>query len=266
MTEGKPLQDRRVLVTRPRERADAFARKLEALGAEPVILPTIALVPPEDWREVDRALQAISDYDWIVFTSPAGVRFTAERLDALGLTSAGLADARIAVIGPSTARALRSHGRKPDFMPSTFIADAIADELHDVDGQSFLLLRADIAREDLRHQLTERGARVDEVTAYRTEHRSFSSEEIAQVFGDGIDIATFTSGSTARAFVAALGAERTRLDGVTIASIGPITADVVRELGFDVDIVADEHTVDGLTDAIAREVTPSARDYGEARV
>ena len=266
MTGVQPLQGLRVLVTRPRERAQAFARKLEALGAVPVILPTIALVPPEDWSDVDRALRDMTDYDWVVFTSPAGVRFTAERLDALGPASPGLPSARIAVIGPSTARALRSHGREPDFMPSRFIADAIADELPDVRGQSFLLLRADIAREDLRHQLIERGARVDEVTAYRTEHRAFRAQEIADVFDAGVDVATFTSGSTARAFIEALGPQRSRLDGVTIACIGPITANVVRELGFDAEVVADVHTVEGLTDAIVQEVSPVAHHADEASV
>ena len=266
MTDGKPLQGRRVLVTRPRERAEVFARKLEDLGADPVVLPTIALVPPKDWTDMDRALRHLSDYGWVVFTSPAGVQFAVKRLEALGLSLDTLADRRIAVIGPSTARALRSHGREPDFMPSRFIADAIADELPDVDGQSFLLLRADIAREDLRHQLIERGARVDEVTAYRTEHRSFSPQEISQVFDKGVDVATFTSGSTARAFIEALGTERSRLDNVTVACIGPITADVVRELGIDVEVVADVHTIDGLTDAIVYEVTHGARDCHPANV
>lgn len=266
MTREQPLDGRRVLVTRPRERAEAFARKLESLGAESVILPTIALMPPEDWADMDRALRNLSDYDWIVFTSPAGVRFTVERLRDLGRSSDDLADRHIAVIGPSTARALRSHGREPDFIPSRFIADAIADELSDVRGRSFLLLRADIAREDLRHQLAQRGAHVDEVTSYRTEHRSLGSRAIAEAFDGGIDVATFTSGSTARAFIEGLGAERSRLDDVIVACIGPITADVVRELGVDVDVVADVHTIDGLTDAIVREVTRNAGDVHEARV
>ncbi len=266
MTHRSPLAGRRVLVTRPRERAEAFAQRLASLGAEPVIRPTIALVPPADWAEMDGALERLSRYDWIVFTSPAGVRFTLERLAALGRSSAELSDARIAVIGPSTARALRSHGVEPDFVPSRFIADAISDELPNVAGASFLLLRADIAREDLRHQLAERGAQVEAVTAYRTEHRALGADEIDALFDGGIDVATFTSGSTARAFIEALGAERSRLDGVTVACIGPITAEVVRELGVDVDIVAEVHTIDGLTDAILREVTPSARDHDQARV
>lgn len=266
MTHEKPLQGLRVLVTRPRERADVFARKVEDLGAEPVVMPTIALVPPENWSNVDRALQNLRNYGWIVFTSPAGVRFTIERLEALGFSPDQLASQQVAVIGPSTARALRLHEIEPDFMPSRYIADAIAEELPDVDGQSFLLLRADIAREDLRHQLIERGAHVDEVTAYRTKHRSFSSQEISQVFNDGIDVATFTSGSTARAFIEALGTERSRLNEVTIACIGPITANAVRDLGIRVDIVADVHTIDGLTDAIVQEVTHSARDHHQASV
>ena len=114
--------------------------------------------------------------------------------------------------------------------------------------------------------MIDRGAQVDDVTTYRTEHRSFSASEIAEVFDDGIDIATFTSGSTARAFFKALGEERIRLNGVTIACIGPITANVIGNLGFDVDIVARVHTIDGLLDAIVREVTESARDHDEARV
>ena len=268
MTNDKPLRNLRVLVTRPRERADVFARKLEDLGATPVVLPTIALVPPQDWSDVDRALRHLSSFDWVVFTSPAGVQFAMERLDALGLSNDELSERRIAVIGPSTARTLRTHGLEPDFMPSRFIADAIAEELSnsDVAGKAFLLLRADIAREDLRHQLIERGAHVDEVTAYRTEHRSFSPQEISQVFDKGIDVATFTSGSTARAFIEALGTERSRLDDITVACIGPITADAVRELGIDVDIVADVHTIDGLTDAIVHEVTHGARDCHPANV
>ena len=246
----KPLAGKRILITRPAEGAQDFAQKLRDLGAEPLLLPTIALVPPEDWGPVDRALGQLDRYDWVIFTSANGVRFALARLQALGLSVELLQRVRIAAIGPATAQALREHGLSVDFMPSKYVAEAIADGLGDVCGQRILLLRADIARRELRERLQAKGAHVDEIAVYRTQPATLKPEEVEQLFQQGIDIVTFTSASTVQALLKLLGAKRDLLDGVIVACIGPITARAAEEAGLQVHIVAREHTIDGLISAI----------------
>ena len=245
------LRGRRVLVTRPQSRAEGFVRKLWALGAEPVVLPVIELLPPEDWTPVDRALRALKEgaYDWVIFTSANGVRFALERLRRLELGVGALKGARLAAIGPATAQALEREGLEIAFMPQEFVAEAIAEGL-DAKERRVLLLRADVARRDLRELLQAQGARVEEVPVYRTRPARLEPERVREALRD-VDVVTFTSGSTVYALLDLLGDQRELLDGVIVACIGPITARAARERGLPVHIEAKEHTGDGLIRAIA---------------
>jgi len=73
--ERKPLFGRRILITRAREQASAFAQTLEAAGAEVVEFPTIRIVPPDSWEPLDAAIRRLREYRWAIFTSANGVRF-----------------------------------------------------------------------------------------------------------------------------------------------------------------------------------------------
>lgn len=255
-----PLRGRRVLVTRPRTQVEDFVQKLRALGAEPVVLSAIELLPPEDWTPVDRALRALREgaYDWAIFTSANGVRFALERLRRLGLGVGALKGARLAAIGPATAQALAREGLEVAFLPREFVAEAIAEGL-DAEGERVLLLRADVARRDLRELLRARGAHVEEVAVYRTRPARLEPPRVRGVLMS-VDVVAFTSGSTVHALLDVLGDQRELLDGVTVACIGPITARAARERGLPVHVEAREHTVDGLIRALVEFFAKEVRE------
>ncbi len=221
-------------------------------GAEPIEFPAIAIVPPEDCTPLDEAIATLDRYDWLVFTSVNGVRMFWERLDALGKDGRSLASTQVAAIGPSTAQALGAHGITADFVPTKYVSEEIAAGLVDVRGRRFLLPRAELAREALARLLREAGATVDEIASYRTRPGRGGRDVRALLEEGEIDAVTFTSSSTVRFFLQRIGTDAHRLlEGVTVACIGPITAQTARECGLHVDVVADTYTVDGLVQALA---------------
>ncbi len=241
-----PLRGRRILVTRAQEQAESLAEKIRTLGGEPVEFPTIAFAPLEDFDELDDALAQTGVFDWIIFTSANGVRFVAERLQTLGLRPRVFAAAKLAAIGPATARALEELGLRVDFVPTRFLGEQIASELPVEPGQRALLLHADIASEALARGLATRGVTVMNVSAYRTIMPPARPVDLSRV-----DAVTFTSSSTVRNFVAMLDdPAREALARIAVFCIGPVTAETARGLGLHVDAVATEHTMDGLIRAI----------------
>ena len=256
MAQRSRLSGRRVLVTRPEAQSEGLLRRLRALGAQPVVCPTIRIQGPADWRALDEAIGRLSDYDWLIFTSVNGVTFFFERLTALdaGLEALRSPRLRLAAIGPATAHALEAQGLAVAFVPSRYVAEAILEEIGSVAGSHILLPRADIARKALAEGLRDQGALVDEVTAYRTVSAAGEALMLPDELARGVDIATFTSPSTVHGFLDLLEAAGRpvgqALAGAKIACIGPITARAAQEAGLRVDIVASEHTVEGLLNAI----------------
>jgi uroporphyrinogen III methyltransferase/synthase len=252
--DALPLFGRRVVVTRARAQASRLSAQLRALGADPVEFPTIAINPPEAWAPLDAAIERLAAYDWVIFTSVNGVRFFWQRLARAGKDARAFANARLGAIGPATAGALQEHGLEADLVPPKYVAEAILEEIGAVDGQRVLLPRADIARPALADGLEEAGARVDEIAAYRTGLGGADKvDELRRRLAEGeIDVVTFTSSSTARNFVKALEPMPDLPESLTIACIGPITADTARDLGLPVTIVAEEYTIDGLVDSLIR--------------
>lgn len=258
--ERRPLSGRRVLVTRAREQASGLSERLAELGAEPVEFPAIRIRPLEDPASLDRALGQLRAFDWVVFTSANGVRAAFERLDLLGLDARAFSAARVAAIGPATAEALRERGLRADFVPSAFTSQAMLAELAPRIGSErrVLLLQADVAPRALADGLAASGAVVENVVAYRTEPDASGRDEVQQRLEAGsIDFVTFTSSSTVRNLVAALGGSVGPLAGPTIACIGPVTAATARELGLRVDLVAAVHTIDGLIEALVAGAAPT---------
>ncbi len=244
----EPLSGLRIVVTRPRDQAQAFAARLEAAGATTILFPTIRIAPPRDTAPLDASLARLPSYDRVIFTSVNGVRHVARRLQALGLTFPD--DLPVAAIGPATAAALRRLGLTPDLVPEDYVAEAIAEGLGDVNGRAILLPRADIAREALARLLRERGARVDEVVAYHT-LPDRPEPGARHALEAGVDVLTFTSSSTVRNFVALLGEQALRIaSGAVVACIGPITAGTARNLGLTPDVIARTYTTEGLLEAL----------------
>jgi uroporphyrinogen III methyltransferase/synthase len=253
--DTKPLFGKRVLVTRSQEQAGVLSARLRDLGAEPVEFPTIRIAPPDDFGPLDRAIESLCVYKWIVFTSVNGVKSFMRRLLFKGYDARALAQAKLAAIGPATAEELGRFALRVDHMPGNYLAEAMVEGISIVAGDRILLPRADLARPVLAQELTKEGAKVDEVIAYRTLPNPLAQECVRTLVEEKIDIITLTSSSTARNLVdiLATGVGRewpTVLKGATVACIGPITAQTARELGLHVDIVAQEHTIEGLVEAI----------------
>ncbi len=250
----RPLVGKRVLVTRNREQAGKLSRLLAEAGAEPVELPTIRIAEPESWEDLDRALHQLDGYGWVVFTSANGVRGFFSRLGALGKDARALQGVKIAVIGPASADALREAGMRAELIPDEYVAEALAGELvrQDVGGKRILVARPAEGREVLVDLLRAQGAEVDEPVVYRTLPAQDAGQRVAQLMNEqGLDVATFASSSSVRNLMALLGAETaTRLGRVTIACIGPVTAETAREFGLRVDVVAQEYTISGLVRAL----------------
>lgn len=252
---ARPLAGRHIVITRPPERAPGMRRALEDAGARVTALPAIAIAPSDDDENLDAALRELATYDWIVFTSVNGVRALDKRLAALGLTWDTRGRARVAAIGPATARALAAAGAPAEVVPAEYVAEAIVEALGNVAGQRILLPRADIARKALAQELAVRGADVTEVAAYRTVPRRIPPKELARALDAGRpDAITFTSSSTVLGLLQSLDAARRApeeaLRGVALAAIGPITAATLREHGLEPAIVAAEYTMPGLVQAL----------------
>lgn len=250
------LSGKCVLVTRAREQASSLSALLASYGARVVEFPAIRIEPADDYAALDDALSMTDGYTWLCFTSVNAVRYVDARLSLVGRTWDTLGAARIAAIGPATARALRGLGATVAYMPDRFLASAIAEGLPDAEDSRILLARADIADDRLVEALKERGARVDQYVAYKTVVGSDDAGALAGTLRAGqVDIVTFASSSTVRNLCNALGEDaRVLLNGTIVACIGPITATTAIEFGLEPAIVATEHTIPGLVRAIRKHL------------
>lgn len=252
--EDQPLFGKRVLVTRSREQASVLSEKLENLGAEAWEYPTIKIKEPDDLTALDKAVANAGMYNWIIFTSVNGVKAFFQRLRAQKLDIRSLKEAKICAIGPKTAEALEERGLLVDVMPEVFRAEAVLEALQGriQSGDKILLPRADLARQVLVDSLKKLGAQVDEVVAYQTVLADATDTQLLleKLRVGEIHVLTFTSSSTVTNFLQLLGEHRQLLQGITVACIGPITAETAKKNGLSVDICAEQYTIDGLVEAI----------------
>jgi len=264
--ETRPLFGKRVLVTRTREQAAELSNLLSEYGADPVECPTIEVVPPESWRDLDDAIADLRRYQWVIFTSVNGVRPFMERLRHQGQDVRALSGLRLCCIGPRTAEELARHGLSADLIPSEFQAEGVIEalKLAGVTGQRILIPRAAVAREILPEQLRALGANVQVVTAYRTVLPSGDSSDLKDSLRRrDIHVISFTSSSTVRNFCRLFdsGEEMNKLtEGIVVACIGPITAKTAREQGLRVTMTAKQNTVPALVEAIAHYFSTSTEN------
>lgn len=247
----RPLDGRRIVVTRTRKQAGALSNQLRDLGAEVIELPTIRIAPPSDLRAFAELVQDAHAYDWIVFTSPNGVSAFFEMFYKLYDDAREIGGARIAAIGPATAQRVRDFHLKVDLMPNEAVAEALVAALKqetDVENLRILIARAEEARDLLPKELSALGAIVDVAFAYRTVAETEDRTEArARLAEEGADMITFTSSSTVENFLA-LGLPWPQ--GMEVASIGPITSRTARARGLTIAVEAREHDVPGLVAAI----------------
>jgi len=253
--ERLPLFGQRIVVTRAREQADAFGAKLRSLGADVIEMPTIEIVRASDYSPLDRAIADLPAYDWLIFTSVNGVRFFLERLDQLPQDLRAVR-ARICAIGEATKQAVEALHLKVDVMGEEFVAESLVNALSkfELSGKRVLLPRAAVARDILPRALSDRGACVDVVEAYRTVIPEPAAKQAEHLLGGAHrpHWITFTSSSTVQNFVKIAGAAA--LDGVKVASIGPVTTATAKKLGLTVTVEANPYTTDGLVTAIMAAV------------
>ena len=255
--EKRPLLGKRIVVTRARQQASDLVRRLSDLGAECLEYPTIKVVPANDAAPLDDAVQNLSTYDWILFTSVNGVKFFFEHLFAMDKDVRALSHLNTAAIGPATAEKMFEYGLKSDIIPQNYRAEAVVDAFRKIklEGKKILLPRAKEARPVLPVELRKMGAEVDEVAAYLTEKaRADTDQLIERLREKTVDLVTFTSSSTVQNFKDLLPPENFKqlTKGITIASIGPITTETAIEYGFEVPITAESYTIPGLCDAIVK--------------
>ena len=252
-----PLSGRRIVVTRSQTQAATLTALLRAEGAEVIEFPTIRIGPPPDYAPCDRAIDRIGEYRWIVFTSQNGVTAFLERLRVRGRGTDALRSARMAAIGPATARALQVHGLRVSLAPGEFVAEALVDAFaaagaEPIRGARILMPRALEARDVLPAGLRAQGAVVDVIPVYRIEVEHAQDHQARRRLQAGeADVLTFTSPSTARNFVEVLGADAADVAGRSlVACIGPVTAAAARDCGLTVGLVAERYTIPGLVAAL----------------
>ena len=245
----KPLEGRTVIVTRPRPEADELARLLERRGATAIVAPAIELTPLRT-AALTTALDELADggFAWVTLTSPRTVDVLADRLAPRDVR------AEVAAVGEGTAEAFRRWSRRdPDLVPRSFTTAALGRAFPRGSGR-VLLPRADVAPAGLEEVLARKGWTPTRVDAYRTRMpRSLPAEARAALRAGTVDAVTFTSASTVRGFVRALGTVR---GNPKVVCIGPVTAREARDHGLRVHAVADPHTIEGLVAAVERALVP----------
>jgi uroporphyrinogen-III synthase len=253
----RSLSGVRVLVGRARHQAGALSSELRKLGATVLEIPFIEIRKPRSFKRLDAALAHLSSYDWLILTSVNGVEAMWERLAKLHLSKTNLKRVRIAAIGPATKKAIEQRSVKVDVVPKEYVAESVVRSLRKrVQGKRVLLVRAKVARDVIPTELRRSGAHVDVVEAYETVVPESSRTRLRSALGNPRrrpHVITFTSSSTVRNFAELLhskGSRTARLDGLLLASIGPITSSTLRDLGLRVDIAAKEFTIPGLVEAI----------------
>jgi len=253
--DKRPLFGQRVLVTRPARQAADLAGPLAELGAEVLFQPAIEIRPPGDWQPVDRAIQSLDRFDWLVFSSSNGVRHLIGRLLELGGDLRAFGSTRLAAIGSGTADELARLHLRADVIPSEYRAESLAQALKGgAAGKRFLLARASRGREVLGDELTKAGGIVEQVVVYESIDVERPDSAIAEQMTSGqIDWTTVTSSAIARSLVRLLGdaLRRTKL-----VSISPITSSTLRELGFEPAAEANEFTMAGVVAAIRLALPP----------
>jgi uroporphyrinogen III methyltransferase/synthase len=253
--ENKPLFGQRILVTR--EHTEGF-EPLEDLGAEIVEFHTIRIVPPDDWTELDKAIEKIDSYNWLVLTSVNGVKFFFRRLMERDRDIRDLKGIKICAIGTKTAAEINKHGIKVDLVPKKFNAEGLVDSFmkenntDKLDGLKILLPRAQDARAVFPDKVKELGGKIDVFTAYKAVKPTTHGKRMKRFLKEGkITIATFTSAATFNNYMEIMGEDAIGLlKDVTIAVIGPVTAKAVEKAGLKVGIMPEEATVDAMVNAI----------------
>ena len=243
--DNLPLKGREIIVTRPAERNGSLCGKLSALGANVTAYPCIRTVEREENRELDHAIENLTAYRWLVFTSPAGPAIFFRHLHKLHKDARALSHLKIAAIGPKTAGELEKNGIFADLVPDTYDSDHLAQAMAQVEGP-VLLCRASEGSEAMPKLFAEKGIVYADIACYDTVYEAPNSEHVKELVESGA-IVTFTSASTVRGFVQSL--PDVDFSKVIGCSIGKQTAAEAEKYGIPLRI-AQKATMDSLIECI----------------
>ncbi|MFU0824642.1 uroporphyrinogen-III C-methyltransferase [Clostridium sp.] len=251
--ESKPLFGKNIVVTRSRAQSSKLVDNIMNLGGNPIEFPTIKIEKIKPNEALDREIERLSQYSYIIFTSENGVKIFFDRLFELNYDSRKLGNIKIVAIGPATSKALKERGIAADIIPKRFVGEAVVEELQGILSKKdrILIPRASEARPYLVEKLSEI-CDVVECKTYRTVKGEGNKEEILELLNeDKIDYVTFTSSSTVKNFVEIIGKENLdKLKNTKIISIGPITSNTIKDFGLNVYKEAEEYTIDGIIKAL----------------
>ncbi|MBI4056298.1 MAG: uroporphyrinogen-III synthase [Elusimicrobia bacterium] len=252
----KPLTGKKIVITRPKKQSLELGNRLKKLGARIQLFPIIRIHPPRDVRPLRKAISQLHRYDILIFTSPNGVHsFFGQFYSVSKAPVSGLSRLKVCAIGPKTGETLSSYGVKKPLVPKKFVAESLAQTLHNIRNKRILIPRARKARETLPRLLRQRGARVDVVEAYETLPEKNGIHQLKKtLLRDSADAITFTSSSTVESFVNLFHpSELKKLFPKSLAvSIGPITTQTLKKHKIYPILQAREYTSKGIAQILSQ--------------
>lgn len=272
-----------ILLTRPQEQSEESRNLFEKAGATVLIQPTIDILPPNDWKPVDQAIQNLPLFDWIIFSSSNGVHYFFQRFQTLmnqkqyintkfvkndsslfennllNKNDAFMNDwkngkIKIAALGPGTVAAIQNWGLTVNLVPSEFSAAGMvaAFKKEKEMKKRFLSIRANRGRDVLKKGLIELGATVQEIIAYQSIDRKDYNPQILDLLNtNNIDAIIITSSAIARSLIQMFGES---LRKTSLISISPITSKTIQENGFEVALEAQNATLENIVDLLKKEL------------
>lgn len=243
---SKSLRGRKVLITRPLEGAEDFKRKLDFEEAEVINLPMIQLCLVEEVGEIKNALDRLEEFEWIVFNSPAAVRFFFQLTDRFQLKLYFYPDLKFATVGEKTKMTLEQLGYRTNFVPIQYTAEVLAENLPDIEEKRILIPSSALSSGNYVEVLSKRGALPELIHLYENRAVAYSDQTLAELKSRKIDFLTFTSGSTLENFCKSVGMPQLVFPSAKVICIGPSTAQRAQDLGVRVDGIAQPHTVEGM--------------------
>ena len=246
--EKKVLSGKRILVTGSRNMADSLEKEFEQYGGETIAISLVETIP--DYSDCDDIFNNLEKYSWFIFTSANGVNIFFDRLRNLRVDIRKLANARFAVVGTSTKKALEKYGLYADFIPSKFTSKILAEELSKelTDKDKILIVRGKQGKNFIEDKFSEMSVEFDKICIYETIQDERRADEVKRICPD-VDYIVVTSGSGARALRDMAGCENDN-----IVAIGPVTKRDCEEAGLRVKLVAEEFDARGIVDVIVRDV------------